>query len=100
MRALGLAPARLKAFTLNLGGGRDLEQARAFLDALGLAMFLEEIAADPADLDLDETLRMLEDYKPLDVECAADGPAAGARHPRALSGVALSCSTATAATRT
>ena len=42
----------------------------------GLAMFLEEIAADPADLDLDETLRALEDYKPLDVECAAHGPAA------------------------
>ena len=73
MRALGLSPARLKAFTLNLGGGRDLDQARAFLDALGLAMFLEEISADPADLDLDDTLRTLEDYKPLDVECAAMG---------------------------
>jgi asparagine synthase (glutamine-hydrolysing) len=73
MRALGLSPARLKAFTLNLGGGRDLDQARAFLEGLGLSMFLEEITADPADLDLDETLRTLEDYKPLDVECAAMG---------------------------
>jgi asparagine synthase (glutamine-hydrolysing) len=73
MLALGLSPARLKAFTLNLGGGRDLDQARAFLEGLGLSMFLEEIAADPADLDLDETLRTLEDYKPLDVECAAMG---------------------------
>ena len=73
MLRLGLSPARLKAFTLNLGGGGDLDQARAFLDALGLAMFLEEIAADPADLDLDDTLRTLEDYKPLDVECAAMG---------------------------
>ena len=73
MLALGLSPARLKAFTLNLGGGRDLDQARAFLDRIGLSMFLEEIAADPADLDLDETLRTLEDYKPLDVECAAMG---------------------------
>jgi asparagine synthase (glutamine-hydrolysing) len=73
MLRLGLSPARLKAFTLNLGGGQDLEQARAFLDRLGLGLFLEEIAADPADLDLDETLRTLEDYKPLDVECAAMG---------------------------
>jgi asparagine synthase (glutamine-hydrolysing) len=73
MLALGLSPARLKAFTLNLGGGRDLDQARAFLEGLGLSMFLEEISADPADLDLDETLRTLEDYKPLDVECAAMG---------------------------
>jgi asparagine synthase (glutamine-hydrolysing) len=73
MVALGLSPARLKAFTLNLGGGRDLDQARAFLDALGLSMFLEEVSADPSNLDLDETLRTLEDYKPLDVECAAVG---------------------------
>jgi asparagine synthase (glutamine-hydrolysing) len=73
MLALALSPARLKAFTLNLGGGRDLDQARAFLERLGLAMFLEEISADPADLDVDETLRTLEDYKPLDVECAAMG---------------------------
>jgi len=69
----GISPARLKAFTLNLGGGRDLDQARAFLDALGLSMFLEEVSADPSNLDLDETLRTLEDYKPLDVECAAVG---------------------------
>ena len=67
MLALGLSPARLKAFTLNLGGGRDLDQARAFLDALGLSMFLEEVSADPSTLDVDETLRTLEDYKPLDV---------------------------------
>jgi len=73
MRGLGMSPARLKAFTLNLGGGRDLDQARAFLEGLGLSMFLEEISADPADVDLDETLRTLEDYKPLDVECAAMG---------------------------
>jgi asparagine synthase (glutamine-hydrolysing) len=73
MMQLGLSPSRLKAFTLNLGGGRDLAQARTFLERLGLSMFLEEIAADPADLDLGETLRTLEDYKPLDVECAAMG---------------------------
>src|SRR5829696_7460812 len=31
MLRLGLSPSRLKAFTLNLGGGADLDQARAFL---------------------------------------------------------------------
>jgi asparagine synthase (glutamine-hydrolysing) len=70
---LGLAPARLKAFTLDLGGGEDLDQARRFLDALGLSLFLEEIGASPADLDVADAVRTLEDYKPLDVECAAMG---------------------------
>jgi asparagine synthase (glutamine-hydrolysing) len=73
MLKLGLSPARLKAFVLNLGGGPDLDQARAFLSTLGLSMFLEEIDAAPARLDVGETLRVLEDYKPLDVECAAMG---------------------------
>ncbi len=69
MRQLGLNPARLKAFTLSFGDGPDLRQARGFLEQLGLGLFLEEIQADPADLDFTEALRVLEDYKPLDVEC-------------------------------
>ncbi|HEY7449992.1 MAG TPA: hypothetical protein VH702_17680, partial [Vicinamibacterales bacterium] len=73
MLQLGLSPARLKAFVLNFGNGPDVEQARAFLAALDLSLFLEEIEARPEDLDLDETIRVLEDYKPLDVECAAMG---------------------------
>jgi asparagine synthase (glutamine-hydrolysing) len=71
MLRLGLSPARLKAFVLNLGDGPDIEQARAFLAELGLSLFLEEITGSAGGLDLDETLRVLEDYKPLDVECAA-----------------------------
>ena len=73
MRRLGLNPSRLKAFTLDFGDGPDLRQAREFLERLGLGLFLETIAADPASLDAAETLRILEDYKPLDVECAAMG---------------------------
>jgi len=73
MLRLGLSPARLKAFVLNLGGGSDVEQARSFLGALGLSLFLEEIEVAPEDLDVCETLRVLEDYKPLDVECATMG---------------------------
>ncbi len=71
--SMGLSPSRLKAFVLNLGGGPDVEQARVFLDAVGLSMFLEEIDASPADLDVEDTIRVLEDYKALDVECAAMG---------------------------
>jgi len=73
MLRLGLAPSRLKAFVLNLGGGPDVDQARAFLSNVGLSLFLEEIDARPEDLDVNETLRVLEDYKTLDVECAAMG---------------------------
>jgi asparagine synthase (glutamine-hydrolysing) len=73
MRRLGLSPARLKAFVLNLGDGPDLDQARAFLARLDLSLFLEEVEAEPAELDLDEALGTVEDYKPLDVECAAMG---------------------------
>lgn len=73
MRQLGMSPSRLKAFTLNLGDGPDLQQAREFLDKLGLGLFLEPIEADLAGLDPAETVRVLEDYKPLDVECASMG---------------------------
>jgi asparagine synthase (glutamine-hydrolysing) len=68
MRKLGMSPARLKAFTLDLGDGPDVRQARSFLDQLGLGLYLETIEADPATLDTDETIRLLEDYKPLDIE--------------------------------
>jgi asparagine synthase (glutamine-hydrolysing) len=73
MLRLGLAPARLKAFVLNVSNGPDLDQARDFLSAVGLSLFLEEIEARPEDVDVSETLRVLEDYKALDVECAAMG---------------------------
>jgi asparagine synthase (glutamine-hydrolysing) len=73
MLRLGLSPARLKAFVLNLGNGPDVEQARTFLDDVGLSLFLEEIASSPEELDIEDTLRVLEDYKELDVQCAAMG---------------------------
>jgi len=73
MRTLGMSPSRLKAFTLNFGDGPDFQQAREFLDRLGLGLFLESIEADLSSIDIAETLRVIEDYKPLDVECAAMG---------------------------
>jgi asparagine synthase (glutamine-hydrolysing) len=70
MRKLGMNPARLKAFVLDLGDGPDLRQAKLFLEQLGLSLFLEEISADPSNLDAKETIRVTEDYKPLDIESA------------------------------
>ncbi|HEY9156163.1 MAG TPA: asparagine synthase-related protein [Opitutaceae bacterium] len=73
MRKMGLNPSRLKAFTLDCGNGPDVAQARMFLEKLGLGLFLETIESDPSAIDAVETLRVLEDYKPLDVECASMG---------------------------
>ena len=70
LRATGGSPARLKAFTLSAGRGADVAQALAFLEGLGLGLFLEPIDADPASLDPGEAVRVVEDYKALDVESA------------------------------
>lgn len=69
--ARGQSPARLKAFTLAVdGGGADLEQAREFLRRTGLQMLHEVIEAPSAGLDPFAAVEVIEDYKPLDVECA------------------------------
>ena len=70
MQKLGMNLGRLKAFVLDLGRGPDLEQARAFLDSLGLALFLEPIEAEPSELNTELTIQIIEDYKSLDVESA------------------------------
>ena len=70
LRSLGMSPSRLKAFTLSIGGGEDLTQARVFLESLGLGLFLEPMEADPTGLDALDAVRVVEDYKPLDVESA------------------------------
>lgn len=71
MKKLGMNLGRLKAFTLTFGDGPDVEQARKFLKALDLELFLELIEADLGSLDVAETIRVVEDYKPLDVEAAS-----------------------------
>ncbi len=71
MRKLGMSPARLKAFVLDLGDGPDVEQARHFLDSLNLGLFLEPIQAEASSLDAEATIRIVEDYKPLDIESAS-----------------------------
>ncbi|MGH7973657.1 MAG: asparagine synthase-related protein, partial [Limisphaerales bacterium] len=70
LRKLGMNPARLKAFTLAIEEGPDLAQAREFLDRLDLNLFLEPIEAEATALDPRETIRVVEDYKALDIESA------------------------------
>lgn len=67
----GQSPARLKAFTLAVdGGGKDLNQARQFLKSLELELFLEPIDVSSKSLDYKKAIRVIEDYKPLDVQSA------------------------------
>jgi asparagine synthase (glutamine-hydrolysing) len=73
MQQLGMNPVRLKAFTLDCGSGEDLQQARLFLEQLGHGLYLESIEADLELIDVAETIAVIEDYKPLDVQCASMG---------------------------
>ena len=66
----GEAPQRLKAFTLSVQGGADPDQAFSFLDALDLSMFLEVVDVALEDVDVEESIAVVEDYKPLDVQAA------------------------------
>ena len=68
----GEAPQRLKAFTLSVEGrGDDAAQAREFLDQLDLGFLLEEVSVPASAVSLEEAVRVIEDYKPLDVQSAA-----------------------------
>jgi asparagine synthase (glutamine-hydrolysing) len=68
----GDSPARLKTFTLAVdGGGPDIEQAREFLRRLGLELFLETIDVIADEVRIEDAIRAIEDYKPLDVQSAA-----------------------------
>jgi asparagine synthase (glutamine-hydrolysing) len=68
----GESPARLKAFTLAVGsGGPDLDQAGTFLRQLGLELYLERVPVRAEQVQIEDAIRAIEDYKPLDVQCAA-----------------------------
>jgi asparagine synthase (glutamine-hydrolysing) len=70
MLQLGLSPQRLKAFTLSVNNGPDAEQAHEFLDKLGLSLFLEVINVPQSAIDYKEAIKVIEDYKPRDLESA------------------------------
>ena len=68
----GQSPARLKAFTLSVGsGGTDVDQARTFLRQLDLEILGEVVQVAPQEVCPPDAVAVLEDYKPLDVECGA-----------------------------
>lgn len=75
LQELGRDPNLLRAFTLDLGGGKDAEQAAQVVHALGLESQWETISVDGDDPqerpDLEAAIGVIEDYHPLDVECAA-----------------------------
>ena len=67
----GHSPARLKAFTLSVDGeGVDARQAHDFLSRTHLEMLGEIIDVSSSSLDPLRAVAVIEDYKPLDVECA------------------------------
>ena len=71
MHDLGRDPDQVRAFTLDLGGGRDAVQAEETMQALGLGRSWERVSVSPQEYDLEDAIRVIEDYHPLDVECAA-----------------------------
>lgn len=70
---LGQNPDRVRAFTLDLGGGKDATQAESVVRDLDLYDQWEVVRAPADRFDLEEAIRVIEDYHPLDVECAAAG---------------------------
>ena len=71
LQELGRDPGLLRAFTLDLGGGKDAAQAQAVVKELGLEAQWEAIHMPAERVNLEEAIRVIEDYHPLDVECAA-----------------------------
>jgi asparagine synthase (glutamine-hydrolysing) len=68
----GESPSRLKAFTLSVDGeGQDARQAHDFLSRTQLEMLGEVIDVSSSALDPLRAVAVIEDYKTLDVECAA-----------------------------
>jgi asparagine synthase (glutamine-hydrolysing) len=71
LKELGESPSRLKAFTLSIDGdGQDLMQARTFMEKLNLGMFLEPVEIDYTSLSWKKAVKIVEDYKPLDIQSA------------------------------
>ncbi len=68
---LGRNPDDVRAFTLDFGGGADAVQAADVAHALGLEATWERVDVDESQYDLLDAIRTIEDYHPLDVECAA-----------------------------
>jgi asparagine synthase (glutamine-hydrolysing) len=69
--SLGRNPDDVRPFTLDFGGGPDRAQAERVVETLGIAATWEPIAVAPERFDLEAAIAAIEDYHPMDVECAA-----------------------------
>ncbi len=74
IRRRGLSPSRLKAFTLAAGDqSTDSLQATQFLRQIDREIYLEMIQVAPQSISWRDAIRVIEDYKPLDVQSATMG---------------------------
>jgi asparagine synthase (glutamine-hydrolysing) len=72
MKNRGMNLARLKAFTLSIDGkGNDAKQAHEFLANLDMELFHEVIEAPASWVNLQNAVKTIEDYKPLDIQSGA-----------------------------
>ncbi|MCX6378014.1 MAG: asparagine synthase-related protein [Armatimonadetes bacterium] len=71
LQELGSSTDRVRAFTLDLGGGKDATQAEQTMRELGLLHLWERIQVPAEEYNLEDAIATIEDYHPLDVECAA-----------------------------
>lgn len=74
LRRRGQSPSRLKAFTLAVDGNpSDSQQAAEFLKAVDREIYLEQVDVPESALCWRDAVRVIEDYKPLDVQSATMG---------------------------
>jgi len=71
MKQLGRDSGLIRAFTLDLGEGKDALQAKSVMAELGLEEQWEAVRVPAEMVDLEDAIRVIEDYHPLDVQCAA-----------------------------
>lgn len=74
LRRRGQSPARLKAFTMTTGQeSSDGAQAEQFLQRIDRELYLEKIEIPTEELSWRDAIRVIEDYKALDVQAATMG---------------------------
>ena len=72
MKSRGMNLARLKAFTLSVDSeGDDAAQAHEFLSQLDLELYHEVINVPGSWINLQDAVKTIEDYKPLDIQAGA-----------------------------
>jgi len=65
------AAGRVRFYTLSIGEAADRSSAEAVARALGVAPRWTAVEAPLDDVSLPDAVRVIEDYRPLDVQCAA-----------------------------